>query len=478
MMGAPTLVWLRRDLRLHDHAALADACSHSSPVQPIFIFDTDILARFTNKQDRRLSFLAHTLHQLHQKLMAQGGGLIIAYGRAEEVIPRIASALKSRALVAARDHEPATRARDRAVFESLKELNCIMQSVEDSFLIFPASDILKNKIGEPFKVFTPFARNWRNVLPPHAFAEKELPKKLPLADFSMVQSDLQKAGVSLISAAASPAEMLSQIGYAETSLGEWQPQDAQTKLQNFALGKLKNYADTRNILADDEGTSHLSPYLRFGLVSVRECAGLAVEIEGIEGTWMNELIWRDFYAMVLYHLPEFSKQEFYEKYRGLPWNRDEKIFQRWCEGMTGYPVVDAAMRQLNTTGWMHNRARMIVASFLTKHLLIDWRWGEEYFAQHLMDYELSSNVGGWQWAASTGIDPQPYFRIFNPTTQGQRFDPDGVYIRRYVPELSEVNPRHIHEPWKGVRPQGYPAPIVNHEVARKLALEVYKRGSL
>jgi deoxyribodipyrimidine photo-lyase len=254
---------------------------------------------------------------------------------------------------------------------------------------------------------------------------------------------------------------LNKIGYTREDLGEWQPKDAQIKLKRFVQGKLKVYADSRNILADDDGTSHLSPYLRFGLVSARACARLALEVEGIEGTWINELIWRDFYAMVLYRLPEFAKLEFYEKYRGLEWSRDEEMFAKWCEGKTGYPVVDAAMRQLVQTGWMHNRARMIVASFLTKHLLIDWRWGEAFFAQHLMDYELSSNVGGWQWAASTGIDPQPYFRIFNPTSQEKKFDPEKIYIKRYVAEYGTNR---------------YPAPIVKHEDARLRALAFYKKS--
>lgn len=475
MQDTIALLWLRRDLRLHDHAALAAGCALQQPLQPVFIFDTDILARFTHKQDRRLTFIVHTLHQMQQKLTGQGGGLVIAHGGAEELIPRIAQTLQAKHLVAARDHEPATRARDRAVFDSLKSQGCTMHAVDDHFLIYAGSDILKNQSGGFFKVYTPFARHWRKVLPQDALMERKVPEKLPLADYPHVIQALTQAHIPLIDASLSPADMLARIGYEEADLGEWQPQEAGARLKKFAAGKLKDYTNTRNMLADDEGTSHLSPYLRFGLISVREVARVAVEVErGLEGTWLNELIWRDFYAMVLYHLPEFPQQEFYEKFRTLPWSRDEALFQRWCEGMTGYPVVDAAMRQLNTTGWMHNRARMIVASFLTKHLLIDWRWGEEYFAQHLMDYELSSNVGGWQWAASTGIDPQPYFRIFNPTSQGQKFDPEGVYIRRYVPELRTANPKHLHEPWKGLRPQWYPAPIVNHEEARKLALEVYK----
>lgn len=454
------LVWLRRDLRLHDHAALSLALEQCDRVQPIFIFDTDILAQFSNPQDRRLSFIAKTLVQLHVELQKRGGGLIVAHGCAEELVPQIAAALGASKIFAAKDHEPATRQRDRHVYETLKSQGRELVPAEDNFLIQPSDPALLNSQGEPYKVFTPFARHWRKTLLPNAFAEKVVKDNGRYADYHSNIKALQAAKLPLV-LAEDAAAMLKQIGYNLVDLGEWQPQDAQKKLTQFARRKLKNYADSRNILADDEGTSHLSPYLRFGLVSVRECARVAVEIEGLEGTWMNELIWRDFYAMVLYRLPEFAKLEFYEKYRGLQWNTNEEHFTRWCEGKTGYPVVDAAMRQLVQTGWMHNRARMIVASFLTKHLLIDWRWGEAFFAQHLMDYELSSNVGGWQWAASTGIDPQPYFRIFNPTSQEKKFDPEQIYIKRYVAEYGTAR---------------YPAPMVKHDEARLRALAFYKKS--
>lgn len=454
------VIWLRRDLRLHDHAALADALVQCERVQPVFIFDTDILAQFSNPQDRRLSFIAETLVQLHVELQKRGGGLIVAHGRAEELIPQIAAALGANKVFAAKDHEPATRKRDREVFEKLKSQQSELVPAEDIFLIQPSDPALLNGQGEPYKVFTPFARHWRKTLPPQAFAEKVVKDSGRYAEYSDSKAKLESIRVKTLPVDNSE-KLLKEIRYFAVDLGEWQPQDAQKKLTQFARGKLKNYADSRNILADDEGTSHLSPYLRFGLVSVRECARVAVEIEGLEGTWINELIWRDFYAMVLYRLPEFAKLEFYEKYRGLQWNTNEEHFARWCEGKTGYPVVDAAMRQLVQTGWMHNRARMIVASFLTKHLLIDWRWGEAFFAQHLMDYELSSNVGGWQWAASTGIDPQPYFRIFNPSSQEKKFDPDQIYIKRYVAEYGTAR---------------YPAPMVKHEEARLRALAFYKKS--
>ena len=255
----------------------------------------------------------------------------------------------------------------------------------------------------------------------------------------------------------------------------WEVEDGEKRLKAFIQKQVRSYHEQRDMLAA-EGTSALSPYLRFGLVSVRQCARLAAEMDG-KGAhiWMNELIWRDFYATILFHYPDSATQEWNEKYRGtIEWSNSDVMFSRWQQGKTGYPVVDAAMRQLLETGWMHNRARMIVASFFTKHLLLDWRRGEEHFAQLLMDYDMASNVGGWQWAASTGTDAQPYFRIFNPITQGERFDPEGEYIRHWVPELRGLPAKEIHSPWKYNKPSDYPDLIVDHKEARQRALQAFK----
>jgi deoxyribodipyrimidine photo-lyase len=456
----PSLVWLRRDLRLEDHAALSAALQHNAPVQLVFVLDADILAQFTNPQDRRVRFLVQTLCWLHQRLQQKGGGLLLLHGKAEILIPQLVACLSARLLCAAKDHEATSRKRDAAVQSAIDSAVTSLQWVDDNFIIFPDSPCLLNRAGKPYQVFTPFARQWRESLLPHHISEYVVNDNGRYAAFSLIYQRVLTAGLPVFPA-ENLSEILTRIGYAGENLPQdalWQPQQADEKLQIFIQHGLHDYAKNRDFMALDSGTSHLSPFLRFGLVSIRACVRAVLAQENKYNSWLNELIWRDFYAMILYHYPEFAVQEFYPQYRQLPWNRDESLFQAWCEGKTGYPLVDAAMRQLNRTGWMHNRARMVTASFLTKHLLIDWRWGEAYFAQHLMDYELSSNVGGWQWAASTGIDPQPYFRIFNPLLQAQKFDPEQVYIRRYIEE------------WNTPR---YPQPVVEHRVARERALRFY-----
>lgn len=469
-----SLVWLRRDLRLHDHAALAAALEQSEPVQLVFIFDTDILKRFQQKHDRRLSFLMVTLQHLHRQLTERGGGLIILHGKAAEVMPRAAEVLNARQVFAAGDHEPETRARDDMIAELLAEQGSVLVLRNDTFILFPDGQRLLNKTGGPYKVFTPFARNWRGILPVGAFNETQIPDAGRYADYTASVQSLRRAELTVLDPELATSELLALIGYAKALFEPWHPQKAETHLRQFMLEKITTYKTSRDLMGSP-GTSKLSPYLRFGLLSVRQVARLAVEQDSLEGTWMNEIIWREFYAMILYHFPHTVKLEFVEKYRDLDWQRDEETLKRWQQGQTGYPVVDAAMRQLLQTGWMHNRARMIVASFLCKHLRIDWRLGEEHFAQYLMDYELSSNVGGWQWAASVGTDAQPYFRVFNPVAQSQKFDPAGEYIRRYVPELARLSDKDIHLPPSGKRPTGYPAPIVEHAVARQAALAMFKR---
>jgi deoxyribodipyrimidine photo-lyase len=468
-----SLVWLRRDLRLHDHAVLATALAMPGQVQPVFIFDSDILARFSNPSDRRLVFLAKTLCQLDRELRARGGGLLVLAGRAVEIMPALAEILTVRQIISAEDFEPATRARDSAVGNSLRKDVGFIQ-VLDHLLRAPYQ-VLKQD-GSPFKVFTPYSKSWRAQMTPIDYAEYKVNDHERYADSANITAMARKAGFKTLDPQSGPAALLSAIGYRYQPDPLWPVDDVPARLERFAVHKLADYKNARDQLAG-EGTSRLSPYLRFGLVSVRECMRRASEQAdtGAE-SWINELIWRDFYAMILYHYPEVVAQEFQPQYRTLPWSQNTGHFAAFCEGRTGYPVVDAAMRQLKETGWMHNRARMVAASFMTKHLQLDWRLGEEYFAQTLMDYDLASNNGGWQWAASVGTDAQPYFRVFNPSLQSVKFDPEGAYIRQYIPELRGLNNKEIHAPSALFRPSEYPAPMVDHQTARDAAIALFRRA--
>ncbi len=470
MTDALNIVWLRRDLRLHDHAVLARALEERGMIQPVFVLDTEILARFPNREDRRLSFIARQLASLHKELNARGGGLLVLHGEASTLMPKLCAALKASHLVAARDAEPQARARDKAVYAALNSATHMI-GVWDHLLLSPEK-ILREDGSAP-RVFTPYFRRWQQALNAQEVAERKVNDKGRYADFCAVHTATKTCGITVLDA-SDPAALLKAAGYSLASTGEWKTEDVAHRTERFA-DKLGAYPAARDMLAED-GTSKLSPYLRFGLISTRECARLYLGHHGAE-KWLSELAWRDFYAMILYHHPEAVDQEYQARFRGLAWRQDEARFARWQEGMTGYPVVDAAMRQLRETGWMHNRARMIVASFLTKDLLIDWRRGEEHFAQHLMDYDLASNNGGWQWAASTGTDAQPWFRVFNPVLQGKKFDPEGDYVRQYVLELTGVEKKYIHEPWKmSAPPKDYPARIVEHHVMRLKALAMFKEA--
>ncbi len=465
-----SIVWLRRDLRLHDHAALAHAARLGSPVQPVFVFDTDILARFTLKGDRRLTLIVRALCAMHKQLAPKGGGILAFHGRPQEIIPRLCNTLSAGNLIAAGDVEPAAHKRDEEVKQALG--NAVPFTLVKDHVMHAAHEVLKDD-GTPYKVFTPYSKAWRVRSQSSNCFEERSTAKVQYAPFA----DGIK-GFALIDLALPEEAILQKTGYALAD-SEWKPEKARERLQWFIGSRLDTYKDKRDLLEVD-GTSRLSPYLRFGLLSARECARAALDAEACgsigASTWINELIWRDFFSMILAHFPHTPQREFQQQYVGLPWRRDEKDFKRFCEGMTGFPVVDAAMRELLTTGIMHNRARMIVASFMTKDLRLDWRWGEEHFAQYLMDYDLASNVGGWQWAASTGTDAQPYFRIFNPVLQSKKFDPDGNYIRRFVPELADLPTRAIHEPSPATRPANYPAPIVDHSTVKEKILSMFKSG--
>lgn len=462
-----SLLWLRRDLRLHDHAVLAHALAQDGAVQPVFVFDTNILASFPNPHDRRLSFIAHTLCAIDTALRSRGGGLLVLHGKAEEILPRLARTLGADHIFAAEDFEPATMRRDACVQEATEGRLTLVKD----HLIFSPTEILREG-KSPYKVFTPYSRAWLAALSPTSSAPHPIHEQGRYANADTLRQQAQEAGFRVLAPEQGAEALLAAIGYKEVALNEWPVDDARARLSRFVKEHVHAYPTQRDV-PSVQGTSRLSPYLRFGLVSVRECLA-AAQSAGNSEKWIAELIWREFYAAILYHFPHTPTQEFNPSFNGtISWSQDEKKLEQWKQGRTGYPIVDAAMRELLSIGWMHNRTRMITASFLTKDLHIDWRLGEAHFAQHLMDYELASNVGGWQWAASTGTDAQPWFRIFNPVLQSQRFDPRGEYIRAYVPEIAHLSDKDIHEPWKKARPAGYPAPIVEHDLARKQILEIF-----
>ena len=465
-----SIVWFRRDLRLHDHAALATALAGEGLVQPVFVFDTAILELFSNQEDRRLGFIAATLAQLDGQLKQRGGGLLVLHGKAQEIMPRLAAALKAPALFSAEDFEPATRARDAAVKKAVAPATRFVQ-VLDNLIHHPSLGVKDD--GSPYKVFTPYYKRWRAALTPGELGECRVDDADRYASIATSRKAAAEAGLSVLDA-SSPEAMLEAIGYRYQADDSWTVDDAQARLADFIAAHLKPYPTMRDYMGK-AATSRLGPYLRHGLVSIREAVRAAMEAGGGE-VWIKELGWREFYASILYHFPEVVEKEFVADYRALPWRDDAATEQAFKEARTGYPVVDAAIRELVNTGWMHNRARMIVASFFTKHLLMDWRIGEEFFAQHLMDYELASNNGGWQWSASTGTDAQPYFRVFNPVLQSQTYDPDGVYICHYVPELGELSAKDIHAPWKSKYVvKNYPKPIVDHDAARARAIAMFKQ---
>ena len=471
------LVWFRRDLRDFDHAALYHALSSARSVYCAFVFDREILDALPDPADRRVEFIRESVIALKAALRARGGDLIVAHARAVDEIPRLARALRAGAVYANRDYEPAAQLRDATVERALRRSEIDFLAGKDQ-VSFDRDEVL-TKSGKPFAVFTPYRKAWLELLTPDVL------RSYPVARH-------EKALAVPPSGLAGSVPSLASLGFKSTNLralGVVPGMAGGATLFADFKKRIDAYDETRNFPAVN-GPSYLSVHLRFGTVSIRESAAFAHARSldpGGKGalTWLSELIWRDFYAQILFHHPRVAGHAFRPEYEALCFPNDKAKFAAWCEARTGYPIVDAAMRQINTTGYMHNRLRMIVASFLVKDLLVDWRWGERYFAQALIDYDLASNNGGWQWAASTGCDAQPYFRIFNPVTQSERFDPEGAFIRRYVPELARLDATEIHAPWKlspaeqkakkTVIGRDYPAPVVDHAVARIAALGLFRR---
>jgi deoxyribodipyrimidine photo-lyase len=469
-----SLVWFRRDLRVDDHAALHHALLSSRRVLGVFVFDTEILDGLP-PDDRRVQFIYDSVRELDARLRECGGYLIVRYGRAAQEIVELAAGLDAESVFANHDYAPQAIARDRAVAQVLRRDGRSLQTFKDQ-VIFEKDEVL-TLAGGPFSVFTPYKNAWlkRLAAEPEALQPFEtLPHMAALAPAPECHGmpSLEELGF-----------MPNAAPIANTGMS-----GAARLLEDFQARGLARYDSERDFPARD-ATSRLSMHLRFGTLSVRALVRMLRDriADGSGGpgapVWLSELIWREFYMMILYRHPRVLTQSFKQSFDALRWDQGpeaDALFAAWCEGRTGYPLVDAAMAQLNRTGFMHNRLRMVTASFLTKDLGIDWRLGERYFALRLNDYELSSNNGGWQWAASTGCDAQPWFRIFNPVTQSRKFDPDGSFIRQYLPQLAGLEGAGLHAPWLA-RPEAlaragivlgrdYPLPVVDHEQARARTL--------
>ena len=461
-----SLWWVRRDLRLSDNQALTAALEKSERVLPVFVIDPDLI-NSPYAGEKRLAFLYAGLRALDQDLRQRGSALVVRHGDPLNVLAGLLSESDAGGIFAEGDYSPYSRRRDQEISGNLP------LHLTAGLSVHPPGEIVKAD-GSPYTVFTPFSKAW--LAHPWPGDPLPAPDRIPSPPDIHSEEVPQKPHL--------PAEISFHIGEKE----------AQRRLSEFTESVVFRYQEDRNRM-DLDGTSGLSPYLRFGMLSARQAAAAArqAQAQAVDGpsrrgaeTWLNELIWREFYIAILYHFPSVRQTAFRSTLRNLPWINNSEDYDAWTQSHTGYPVVDAAMRQLTTTGWMHNRARMISASFLVKDLLVDWRWGERWFMQHLVDGDPAANNGGWQWSAGTGTDAAPYFRIFNPVLQGQKFDPNGEYVRHWLPELSQVPARYIHNPWEMspdlqkkvgcVIGQDYPAPIIDHAFARQRALDVYRKA--
>ncbi|MCI5051372.1 MAG: DNA photolyase family protein [Candidatus Pacebacteria bacterium] len=427
------IFWFRRDLRLDDNHGLYKALKDGLPVIPVFIFDKDILDELP-EDDHRVSFIYDRLQEMRNELQEKWDSSIdFRYGTPEKIWKELLSDYDVKSVFTNHDYEPYAKKRDKEIKELLEKEDIEFYTFKDQ-VIFEKDEVVKDD-GGPYVVYTPYKNKWREKFN----SERDLKTY-----------DVGRYGQNFYQNTRLPQISLSDMGFTRSDI----------KAPSYTLtdNLMGDYADTRDFPAE-EGTSKLSTYLRFGLVSVRKIMKQAYEGPGY--TFMNELVWREFFMQILWHFPYTKDQAFREKYDAIAWRNNEEEFEKWKEGKTGYPIVDAGMRELNETGYMHNRVRMIVASFLTKHLLIDWRWGERYFAEKLFDYEMASNVGNWQWTAGSGVDAQPYFRVFNPHTQFEKFDKNQEYVRKWVPEYFGV---------------GYVSEMVDHKEARERAIETYKHS--
>lgn len=460
---ARALVWFRRDLRDDDHAALYHALKSARQVYCVFVFDTEILDGLSDRADRRVEFIWQSVRELQVSLEADGGGLAVLHGLARDELPAFAKRLEVQAVFANRDYEPSSIGRDVAVAADLRHSGIDFHLFKDQ-VVFEGDEVLSGE-GRPYRIFTPYKNAWLSRLNPFFL------KPYPVARYRE----------ALASPAAHAMPTLDAIGFMPTGLRHPAGMSGADRLLADFRDRIKSYKEAREFPAV-KGTSFLSTHLRFGTVSVRSLARLAWEMGGAGAeTWLQELVWRDFYFMILQHNPRLAGgQCFKPEFDNIEWPGSEAHFDAWCEARTGFPLIDAAMRQLNQTGYMHNRLRMVTASFLVKDLLVDWRKGERYFAGKLLDFDFAANNGGWQWAASTGCDAQPWFRIFNPVTQSEKFDAEGNFIRKYVPELGACFAKEIHAPWKiSVERRrelklDYPMPVVDHAEMREKALALYK----
>lgn len=430
MKSPVNICWFRRDLRLNDNAALYHALKGANPVVPVFIFDKNILDELEDRADRRVEFIRDALLHMQEQLEKKGSTLDVRYGTPEEVFSGLLKDYKVEKVFTNGDYEPYARERDQKIAKMLKDAGASFHSYKDQ-VIFEKNEVVKDD-GNPYTVYTPYSRKWKALL----------------NDFYLKPYPCKKYYKNFFQHSSKRIPSLTSMDFKEVNKPfppvKWEP------------ATVKDYKKQRDFPGIEGGTTHLGVHLRFGTISVRE---LAREAGELNETFLGELIWRDFFQTILWHFPQVVQHSFRPEYDKIKWRNNEKEFLAWCNGQTGYPIVDAGMRELNETGFMHNRVRMITASFLTKHLLIDWRWGEAYFGEKLLDYDLSANNGNWQWAAGTGCDAAPYFRIFNPYIQTKKFDPDLTYVRKWVPEFEELT---------------YPLPIVEHEVARERCLKAYK----
>ncbi len=430
-MHAVNIFWFRRDLRLEDNAGLYHALKSDRPVVPIFIFDRNILDELEDREDRRVEFIRASLEEMQHTLTGRGTSLEVYDGRPAEVFKQLLEKYDIETVFTNHDYEPYALEREKKIAALLQEKGAALKTYKDQVLL-EKDEVLKDD-GKPYTVFTPYSRKWKAVL----------------SDFHLKPYPVKKYAGNFFKQAARPIPSLEALGFKAV--------DKPFPSKQVKDELIRKYTEQRNFPAI-HGTSRLGVHLRFGTISIRQ---LAAHAKGLNETYLNELIWRDFYHSILWHFPRVGMgKAFKPAYDTIEWRIDNGEFEKWCQGQTGYPIVDAGMRELNATGFMHNRVRMIVASFLSKHLLLDWRLGEAYFAKKLLDFDLAANNGGWQWAAGSGCDAAPYFRIFNPRLQTEKFDKDLKYIRHWVPELDSFD---------------YPAPVVDHEMARKRCLAVYSK---